>query len=102
MQRSKGRTSVREQKVLLAFQEGKFELLVCSFESVRIGTNLDQAGAIYFVDSSINDTEHKQACARISRQGTKHDRLTATFVYYFHNAHFAECRRLRQTARNSP
>lgn len=81
MQRSKGRTSVREQKVLLAFQEGKFELLVCSFESVRIGTNLDQAGAIYFVDSSINDTEHKQACARISRQGTKHDRLTATFVY---------------------
>ena len=81
MQRSKGRTSVREQKVLLAFQEGNFELLVCSFESVRIGTNLDQAGAIYFVDSSINDTEHKQACARISRQGTKHDRLTATFVY---------------------
>ena len=81
MQRSKGRTSVREQKVLLAFQEGKFELLVCSFESVRIGTNLDQAGAIYFVDSSINDTEHKQACARISRQGTKHYRLTATFVY---------------------
>jgi hypothetical protein len=67
--------------VLLGCQEGYFDLLVCSFESVRIGTNLDQAGAIYFVDSSINDTEHKQACARISRQGTTHDKLTATFVY---------------------
>ena len=33
MQRSKGRTAVRERKVLLAFQKGKFELLVCSFES---------------------------------------------------------------------
>jgi hypothetical protein len=81
MQRSKGRTSVREQKVLLAFQEGKFDVLVCSFESVRIGTNLDQAGAIYFVDTSINDTEYKQACNRISRCGTKHSSLTATFVY---------------------
>ena len=36
---------------------------------------------IYFVDNSINDTEHKQACARISRCGTKHSKLTATFVY---------------------
>jgi hypothetical protein len=81
MQRSKGWTSVPEQKVLLAFQEGKFDVLVCSFESVRIGTNLHEAGAIYFVDTSINDTEHKQACNRISRCGTKHSSLTATFVY---------------------
>lgn len=81
MQRPKGRTSVREQRELLKFQTGQYDILVCSFESVRIGTNLDQACAIYFVDSSINDTEHKQACARISRCGTKHDTLTATFVY---------------------
>jgi hypothetical protein len=67
--------------VLLHFQMGQFDVLVCSFESVRIGTNLDQAGAIYFVDSSLDDTEHKQAVARISRCGTKHSDLTATFVY---------------------
>ena len=81
MQRPKGRTSVKEQRELLKFQSGEYDILVCSFESVRIGTNLDQACAIYFVDSSMNDTEHKQACARISRQGTKHNKLTATFVY---------------------
>ena len=81
MHRAKGRTSVREQEVLLNFQFGKYDLLVCSFESVRIGTNLDQAGAIYFVDTSIDETEYKQACARISRCGTKQSKLTATFVY---------------------
>ena len=59
---------------------GEDEILVCSFESVRIGTNLDQAGAIHCVDSSIKDVEYKQAIARISRCGTKHSELTATFV----------------------
>ena len=80
MQRAKGRTSVCNQRVLLAFQEGKLDILVCSFESVRVGTNLEQAGAIYFMDTSIEDTEYKQACNRISRCGTRHTRLTATFV----------------------
>ena len=81
MQRQKGKTSVREQKVLLAFQQGQYDVLVCSFEAVKIGTNLDQAGAIYFVDSSLDDTKYKQACARISRCGTQHSKLSATFVY---------------------
>ncbi len=81
MQRPKGHPSIQAQRQLLKFQKGEYAILVCSFETVRIGTNLDQAGAIYFVDSSINDTDHKQACARISRCGTNHSKLTATFVY---------------------
>lgn len=81
MQRQKGKTSVREQRALIAFQQGQYDVLVCSFAAVKIGTNLDQAGAIYFVDSSIDDTEYKQACARISRCGTQHAKLFATFVY---------------------
>lgn len=84
MQRPKGRMSLREQKVLQEFQAGMYDILVCSFEAVRTGTNLEQAGAIYFVDSTFDDTEHKQACSRIARCGTKHATLTATFVYVKH------------------
>ena len=62
-------------------RDNRGDVLVCSFEAVKIGTNLDQAGAIYFVDSSLDDTEYKQACARISRCGTQHSKLSATFVY---------------------
>ena len=81
MQRFKGRASIREQRELLKFQMGEYDVLVCSSESVRIGTNLQQACAIYFIDTLFNYTEHQQACARISRCGTKHSKLTATFVY---------------------
>ena len=81
MQREKGRSSVADQKTLLDFQQGNFDILVCSFEAVRIGINLEQAGHIYFVDTSIDETEYQQACARIARCGTKHVKLTATFVY---------------------
>ena len=81
MQRAKGRSSVADQRTLLDFQQGNFDILVCSFEAVRIGINLEQAGHIYFVDTSIDDTEYQQACARIARCGTKHVKLTATFVY---------------------
>lgn len=81
MQRQKGRSSVADQRTLLDFQQGNFDILVCSFEAVRIGINLEQAGHIYFVDTSIDETEYQQACARIARCGTKHVKLTATFVY---------------------
>jgi hypothetical protein len=81
MQRVKGRTSVKQQKELIEFQKGAYEVIVCSFESVKVGTNMEQAGAIYFIESSFSDTEYKQACARIARCGTRHSALTATFVY---------------------
>ena len=40
MQRPKRHASFEVQRQLLKFQNGEYEILVCSFETVRIGTNL--------------------------------------------------------------
>ena len=56
------------------------QVLVCSLEVVEVGVNLEEACEIFFVDSSLDDTQYEQALGRISRYGVKHDRLVATSV----------------------
>ncbi len=81
MQRKKGETQVHAQKVLREFQEGKLSLLVCCFENVEIGINLQVACQMFFIDTCVNDTKHQQACGRLSRCGVKHSSIKASFVY---------------------
>ena len=81
MQRKKGQSSKRMEQTLSEFQKGQYTILVCSYEMVEVGINLDQAGHMFFVDSTVEDTKNQQACARIARFGVKHAELRATFVY---------------------
>ena len=81
MQRGRGNNMLKMQDVLEQFQKGDIPVLVCAFEIVEIGVNLEEACELFFVDISLDDTQFEQACGRIQRFGVRHTQLKATCVY---------------------
>ena len=81
MQRPFGSNARLCHAALRSFQNGEFDLLVCSNEAMQTGINLQEARHIFFVEQRISDPIFHQACTRIARYGTQHAELSATFVY---------------------
>lgn len=81
MQRRKGNNMLRMQDMLEEFQQGGTCVLVCAYEIVEIGVNLEEACELFFVDTSLDDKQFEQACGRIERFGVRHTELKATCVY---------------------
>lgn len=68
----------REHKILTDFQQGKYDVLVCSPSIISRGHNLQLACEIFFLDLIMDDTIYEQARGRISRVGSNHPRLCLT------------------------
>jgi superfamily II DNA or RNA helicase len=81
MQRRKGSNMLKMQDMLEEFQQGGICVLVCAYEIVEIGVNLEEACELFFVDTSLDDKQFEQACGRIERFGVRHTELKATCVY---------------------
>lgn len=80
--RPKGSTSIRVQRELSKFQNGKFKVVISSTKIMTGGgMNMQEACHIIFLDTVVDDSDFKQACHRIARFGTKHDKLRVTISY---------------------
>ena len=62
------------------FEDGEFDVLICSFMPMSLGLNLQLASELFFIDLVTKENVYKQALGRISRLSSLHDQVKITAV----------------------
>ena len=80
LQPRKARAKYQENKIRRSFEDGEFDVLVCSFMPMSIGLNLQLASELFFIDLVTKEDVYSQAIGRISRLSSLHDQVKITSV----------------------
>lgn len=80
LQPPKAKAKYDENKTKQMFEDGAFDMLICSFIPMSLGLNLQLASQIFFIDLVTKEDVYKQALGRISRLSSLHDQVKITAV----------------------
>lgn len=80
LQPPKGKAKYRENVTKQKFEDGEFDVLICSFMPMSLGLNLQLASEIFFIDLVTKENVYKQALGRVSRLSSLHDQVKITAV----------------------
>lgn len=69
-----------ENDVKQRFEDGEYDVLICSFMPMSLGLNLQRASELFFIDLVTNESVYKQSLGRISRLSSLHDQVVVTAV----------------------
>ena len=80
LQPPKAKAKYDENVIKQKFEDGEFDVLICSFMPMSLGLNLQLASELFFIDLVTKENVYKQALGRISRLSSLHDQVKITAV----------------------
>lgn len=80
LQPPRAKAKYDENETKQKFEDGEFDVLICSFMPMSLGLNLQLASELFFIDLVTKENVYKQALGRVSRLSSLHDQVKITAV----------------------